>query len=85
MKAFLILFFLTFNVVLSHSQSPVGVWQTIDDVSGEPKSHVEIFEKNGKFFGKIVKLLPSAKGTHCNNCTGDNACRFGNTRRFGTL
>ena len=28
--------------------SILGVWQTIDDESGEAKSHVEIYEKNGK-------------------------------------
>lgn len=71
MKAFLILICLTFNTVFFYAQSPVGTWQTIDDVSGEPKSYIEIFEKNGKLFGKIVKLLPSTKVTHCTNCTGD--------------
>lgn len=53
------------------AQSPVGIYKTIDDESGEAKSHVELYEKNGKIYGKIVKLLPSAEGTHCINCTGD--------------
>lgn len=70
MKAYLILIFLALNIQL-YAQNPVGIWQTIDDISGEPKSHVEIYENNGKFYGKIVKLLPAAEGTHCQKCTGD--------------
>lgn len=53
------------------AQSPVGVWKTIDDESGEPKSHIKIYEKNGKFFAKVVKLLPAATTDKCNGCPGD--------------
>lgn len=34
-----------------------GRWKTIDDNSGEPRSIVEIYEKNGKAYGKIVSLF----------------------------
>lgn len=50
--------------------SPVGVWKTIDDKSGEPRSHVEIFEQNGKFHGKVVRLLRKGPETRCENCSG---------------
>lgn len=53
------------------AQGITGTWKTIDDESGEAKSHVQIFEKDGKFFGKIVKLLPAATATVCENCPGD--------------
>lgn len=53
------------------AQGIVGVWQTIDDNTGEPKSHVEIYEKGGKYFGKIIKLLPAATTTTCDGCPGD--------------
>ena len=69
-----IFFTLTFSLLIIcglAAQSPVGVYKTIDDESGEAKSHVELFEKNGKIYGKIIKLLPSAEGTHCINCPGD--------------
>ncbi len=39
------------------SQSIVGEWKTIDDESGKPRSIVEIYEKEGKYFGKIQKLF----------------------------
>lgn len=53
------------------SQStPVGIWKTIDDKTGEAKSHVEIFEQNGRFHGKVVRLLRKGPDTRCENCTG---------------
>lgn len=55
------------------AQSPVGIWKTIDDESGEPKSHVEIYEKDGKFYGKVVKLLEKATTDVCGPCPGERA------------
>ncbi|MEP1032879.1 DUF2147 domain-containing protein [Ekhidna sp.] len=40
----------------SFSQSIVGTWKTIDDETGKVRSVVEIYEKEGKYFGKILKL-----------------------------
>lgn len=34
-----------------------GKWVTIDDETNEKKSVVEIYEKNGKVYGKIIKLF----------------------------
>ena len=53
------------------AQSVTGVWKTIDDESGEPKSHVKIYEENGTLYGKVIKLLPAAVGTICKECPGD--------------
>lgn len=50
--------------------SPVGIWKTIDDKTGEAKSHVEVYEKDGKFYGKIVKLLQRPADTVCEKCPG---------------
>jgi len=49
----------------------VGKWRTIDDESGKPRSIVEIYEKDGKYFGKIVQLLLKPNDTICENCPGD--------------
>lgn len=38
-------------------QSILGKWTTIDDETNEEKSVVEIFEKDGAVYGKIVKLF----------------------------
>lgn len=45
-----------FAATALYSQSIVGKWKTIDDESGKPRSVVEIYEKEGKYFGKIVEL-----------------------------
>ena len=69
-KHLLLSFLLTLCLVCNGiaQTSPVGIWKTIDDKTGEAKSHVEIFEKDGKLHGKIVKLLQVAEDTLCDEC-----------------
>lgn len=55
----------------AQSYSPVGTWVTIDDETGKEKSHVEVFEKDGKLFGKIVRLLLKPQNSVCEVCDGD--------------
>lgn len=55
---------------LAIAQSPIGLWKTIDDETGNAKSHVEIYEQNGKLHGKVVKLLADASTSVCSNCSG---------------
>ena len=43
-----------FGLNLSFSQSILGKWKTIDDESGKEKSIVEIYENDGKIYGKII-------------------------------
>jgi uncharacterized protein (DUF2147 family) len=61
--------FFVFSSVFA--QSPVGIWKSIDDEDGKEKSHIEVYEKNGKLHGKIIKLLSGATITKCDACTGD--------------
>lgn len=43
---------------MGYSQITVtGKWKTIDDETNKPKSVVEITERNGKLYGKIIKLF----------------------------
>lgn len=51
--------------------SPIGTWETIDDSTGEAKSHVKIYERDGKLYGKIIKPLRNPDAT-CDKCTGDD-------------
>ncbi len=53
------------------AQSPLGAWKTIDDATGLPKSHVEIFESNGTMSAKVTQTLQKADGAVCDICTGD--------------
>jgi uncharacterized protein (DUF2147 family) len=58
-------------VTLSAQYSPIGIWKTIDDDDQKAKSHIEIFEKEGKLFGKVVKLLEREDNVLCEKCKGD--------------
>ncbi len=52
------LFFLFFmGTGFAGDDSIVGKWKTIDDKTGEPKSIVEIYEQDGKYFGQIKELF----------------------------
>lgn len=51
--------------------SPVGTWKTIDDETGKAKSYVQVYEYQGKYYGKVVKLInPSEPNPKCDKCTG---------------
>jgi uncharacterized protein (DUF2147 family) len=53
-----LIFPLLFWAFLANAQSSVlGKWKTVDEETGEEKSVIEIFERNGKVFGKIVKIF----------------------------
>ncbi|MCO1334718.1 DUF2147 domain-containing protein [Microbulbifer sp. OS29] len=49
----------------------LGNWRTIDDETGETKSIVKIYEKDGKYYGQVVDLLQKPNDTACDNCPGD--------------
>jgi uncharacterized protein (DUF2147 family) len=74
MKKLNILIILLISAASVSAQSIVGKWKSIDDETGKPKSVVEIFEKNGKVFGKIIKLFrdPSEdQDPVCDKCDDD--------------
>nr|WP_239062004.1 DUF2147 domain-containing protein [Ideonella livida] len=53
--------------------SPVGLWKSIDDDSGQEKSLVRITEAGGVVSGRIERLLdPSVKpGAVCEKCSDE--------------
>jgi uncharacterized protein (DUF2147 family) len=53
------------------AQKEVGLWKTIDDETGKPKSYVELYIKNGKLYGKITELIdPTEPNPLCTKCVG---------------
>ena len=55
-----------------NSQSILGEWKTIDDISGNPKSILEVFEKGGRIYGKVQRILEKGKeNAKCIKCEGD--------------
>lgn len=71
MKYYSTLFIFFFALSLAQAQSPVGIWKTVDDETNEAKSHIKIYEKGGKLYGRVVELLPAATTDVCNDCPGD--------------
>ncbi len=65
LPALAFLFLLSQNI---SAQSPLGTWATIDDETGAEKSHVQIYEKDGKHFGKVVRMV-TAQNHNCDRCT----------------
>ena len=56
------------------SDSPVGLWRTIDDKTGKEKSLVRIVEANGELRAIIEKLFrePHEEATpNCDKCPGE--------------
>lgn len=54
--------------------SPIGVWQTIDDHTGQPKALVQIWEQSdGTLSGKIIKGLRAndQPDRRCTACTDE--------------
>ena len=53
--------------------SPIGKWKTVDDNTGKTKSVVEVYEKDGKLFGKILDLIdPDEPDPKCEECDEDD-------------
>lgn len=71
MRYFLCLGLILIMSVNAFSQDVFGKWKTIDDESGKEKSIVEIYEDNGKIYGKIVEILTEKKQAVCSKCEGE--------------
>ena len=50
------MFVLNLNLSAQHEEI-IGLWKTIDDETGNVKSVVKIYLKDGKLFGDVVKLF----------------------------
>ncbi len=73
-KIFVILLLVTTHLSVSAQNDIFGKWKTIDDETGKVKSVVEIYEKDGKAYGKIVKIFRGPNEEQdplCEVCPGD--------------
>ena len=72
MKYVCVMAFMLVTAGMAMAQDSVlGTWKSIDDETGEAKSHVQIFKKGDRLYGKIVKILTD-KGDDalCDACKG---------------
>lgn len=51
--------------------SPLGTWLTTDDETGEEKSHIQIYEHEGKQFGRIIRVMRESLNHLCDKCEGE--------------
>jgi len=69
------LIFFSLLLAFSHTSlaqdNIIGVWKAIDDEDGEATSHIEVFEKEGLAYGKIIKILAGDSDALCDQCEGE--------------
>lgn len=54
-----------------NAQTVTGTWKTIDDNTGKPKSHLQLYEENGVMYGKVAKILTDNPDRLCDKCPGE--------------
>lgn len=72
-KALAALVFVAIGTPVMAQMSPVGLWKSVDEKTGAPKSEVRISESSGVLTGMVERILregadPSAV---CDQCTDD--------------
>jgi uncharacterized protein (DUF2147 family) len=66
---FCVCFVLTFIPEMLCGQV-IGLWKTIDDLQGNEIAIIQIYERDNRLYGKVLRLLPAAKRTTCEGCSG---------------
>lgn len=54
--------------------SPIGYWKTVDDVTGKPKSIVQVWRDDHGLMAKVIKIFPANSSNQnkiCTACQGD--------------
>lgn len=70
MKYILSITFLLFTLSLA-AQSPVGMWKTVDDNTGETRSIMEVYMNGDEMEGRIHQLLDVDSPVTCDLCPGE--------------
>jgi uncharacterized protein (DUF2147 family) len=60
----------------SEPASPIGLWKTIDDKTGNPRAIVRIYAEDGRLFGRIERsFTPGAENRVCEECKDERKNR----------
>ena len=72
-KALAALVFVAFGAPAMAQMTPVGVWKSLDDKTGAPKSEVRITDNGGVLTGKVERILREGADPNavCDKCTDD--------------
>lgn len=72
MKKIILLLLITINYTVN-SQTIFGKWHSFNDETQEIESVIEVYEKDGKAFAKIIEIKnPDRKTAVCDMCKGSN-------------
>lgn len=70
---FLTLTLLFISSAFAQKNTVIGKWKSIDDQTGKEMGVVQIYEEDGKIFGKVIEIInPKDRDKLCNNCTGED-------------
>lgn len=77
--------FLCHFALAASALTPVGSWKTIDDVTGQPKAIIHIWETpNGVLYGRILRIFPSHGKDQNELCTACQGAKH-NQRMVGMV
>jgi len=72
MKKIVLLFCCILLPFLSTAQTIFGLWEVSDGKSNTVDSVVEIYEKEGKAYAKVVQIMDTnEQNARCTECTGE--------------
>jgi uncharacterized protein (DUF2147 family) len=57
--------------VAAQQKKVIGTWKAVDNGTNDVRVHVQIFEFEGKLYGKVVKLVKSSNDQRCTICPGE--------------
>lgn len=71
-KTALTIFALTFSIAIN-AQTIFGKWENKDEDTGKVDSVIEIYNKEGKAYAKIIEITnPNTRKNLCTKCEGTN-------------
>ncbi|WP_026451351.1 DUF2147 domain-containing protein [Aequorivita capsosiphonis] len=57
----------------SNAQDILGKWKTFNSHTGEVRSIVEVFQQNGKLYGKVLRIMDEEdRDNLCTECEGED-------------
>lgn len=67
----LLLFLSVFFTLTLPAQSIIGTWKVVDGTTNDIKYHVQIFNFEGRYYGKVVKMVKLPGNMTCQLCPSD--------------
>lgn len=55
----IVILLFNFSLVMAEDKGVFGLWKSFNMRTKEPEAIVKIYEKDGKLYGKVLKLLPN--------------------------